>query len=345
MKAPQRNDGAARRPAAPAGPRVVIAGTGSYLPERILRNAELEKMVETTDEWIVTRSGIRERHIARADEATSDMAAEAARRALQQAGVAAEEVDLLIVATVTPDMPFPSTACFVQHRIGARNAACFDLEAACSGFLYGIETARQFITSGTIKTALVIGAEKLSCVTDWQDRSTCVLFGDGAGAAVLRADGDDNRGILTTVMGADGSLTELLQLPAGGSRNPATHETVDKRLHYMKMAGREVFKAAVLSMSEAATRALERCNLTVQDVKWIVPHQANRRIIEAISERLGVPLERFYLNLERCGNMSAASVPVALDEAVRGGRIQRGDVVLLVAFGGGFTWACSVVRW
>jgi len=326
------------------GRRVVIVGTGSYAPERVLTNAELEKMVDTTDEWIVTRSGIRERHIARPDEATSDMASEAALKALAAAGLTAEAVDLIIVATVTPDMPFPNTACFVQKRIGAKHATCFDLEAACSGFLFAVETARQYLLCGTIKTALVIGAEKLSSVTDWKDRGTCVLFGDGAGAVVLQAV-ESERGILATVTGSDGTLTELLNIPAGGSRNPASHETVDQRLHYMKMVGREVFKHAVRTMGEAATRAIEQCGLTVADVACVIPHQANMRIIEAIRERLGLPPEKFFVNLDRYGNTSAATVPLALDQAVRAGRIKPGDVVVLVAFGGGFTWAATVLRW
>jgi 3-oxoacyl-[acyl-carrier-protein] synthase-3 len=323
---------------------VAIVATGSYLPDRVLTNADLEKMVDTSDEWIVTRSGIRERRLARADEATSDMAAEAARRALDQAGVPPESVELIIVATVTPDMMFPSTACLVQHRIGSPRAACFDLEAACSGFLYGVEVARHFVAAGTLNTAVVIGAEKLSAVTDWQDRATCVLFGDGAGAAVLQSR-EGHRGILASVMGSDGSLADLLKIPSGGSRSPATPATVNRRLHYIAMTGREVFKHAVRAMSDAAGKALRRCGLSIGDVTWIVPHQANARIIEAISERLGVPLSRFYLNLERCGNMSAASIPVALDEGVRGGRIRRGDVVMMVSFGGGFTWSCTVLEW
>ncbi len=324
--------------------RVVITGTGAYVPDRVLTNADLERMVDTTDEWIVTRSGIRERRIARDNEATSDMAAEAARRALAAAGVAPEAVELIIVGTVTPDMPFPNTACFVQNLIGAHKAVCFDIEAACSGFLYGVETARQFIASGSIHTALVIGAEKLSCITDWQDRATCVLFGDGAGAVVLSA-GPEERGILSTVMGSDGRLTDLLQLPGGGSRYPTSANTLEKRLHYMKMTGREVFKHAVRAMSDAAAAALNQCGMTVADVACIVPHQANMRIIEAIRERLEAPPEKVYVNLEKYGNMSAASIPVALDEAARSGRIRKGDVVLLVGFGGGFTWGAMVLRW
>lgn len=330
--------------AAGSGRRVVIVGTGSYAPERVLTNAELEKMVDTTDEWIVTRSGIRERHIARPDEATSDMASEAARNALESAGLKAEDVDMIIVGTVTPDMVFPNTACFVQKKIGAKRATCFDIEAACSGFLFAVETARQYLLSGTIKTALVIGAEKLSSVTDWQDRSTCVLFGDGAGAVVLQA-AEGERGILATVTGTDGTLTELLNIPAGGSRQPTSHETVDQRLHYMKMVGREVFKHAVRTMGEAANHAIAQAGLTVADVNCVIPHQANMRIVEAIRERLGLPPERFFVNLDRYGNTSAASVPLALDQAVRAGRIKSGDIVVLVAFGGGFTWAATVMRW
>lgn len=320
-----------------------IVGTGSYVPERVLTNAELEKMVETTDEWIFTRSGIRERHIAAPQEAASDLGAEAARRALESAGVAPESVQLIIVATISPDMVFPCTACLVQTRIGAVNAVCFDIEAACSGFLYAVEVAEQFISSGTVDTALVIGAEKLSAITDWQDRSTCVLFGDGAGAVVLQARGD-KFGIVRTVMGSDGSLSELLHIPAGGSRLPASAETVQNRLHFMKMGGREVFKHAVTKMSEAATTVLSRCGLTVNDVDCVVPHQANLRIIQAIGDKLNVPIEKFYVNLDRFGNMSGASIPVALDEAVRRGRIKRHDLVLFVAFGGGFTWGASLLE-
>lgn len=331
-------------PVPQAGRRVAIVGTGSYVPDKVLTNAELEKMVETTDEWIITRSGIRERRIAAPGQATSDLATEAALRALESAQVKAEDLDLIIVGTVTPDMVFPNTACFVQTRIGAKRATCFDIEAACSGFLYAVETARQFLLAGSIKTALVIGAEKLSSVTDWQDRATCVLFGDGAGAVVLQAvEGD--RGILASVTGSDGSLNELLNIPGGGSRHPTSHETIDQRLHYMKMVGREVFKHAVRNMGEAATRALQQCGLSVKDVACVIPHQANMRIVEAIRERLGLPPEAFFVNLDRYGNTSAASVPLALDEAVRAGRIKRGDVVVLVAFGGGFTWGATVMRW
>jgi len=325
-------------------PTIGIIGTGSYLPERIMTNADLEKIVETTDEWIVTRTGIRERHIASAEQATSDMSAIAAKRALEVAGVTPEEVDLIVVATVTPDMPFPSTACFVQGLIGAKNAFCFDLEAACSGFLYALDVGYRYLASGGGKIALVIGGEKLSGVTDWQDRATCVLFGDGAGAVVLKADAS-GRGIMSAIAGSDGNLTELLNIPGGGSRHPASAETLEKRLHFMKMQGNEVFKHAVRCMCDAGQKALERAGLTMADVKWVIPHQANLRIISAIASRLGVGLDRFCINLDRVGNMSGASIPVALDEAVRDGRIRDGDVLLLIAFGGGFTWGATVVEW
>jgi 3-oxoacyl-[acyl-carrier-protein] synthase-3 len=248
------------------------------------------------------------------------------------------------VATISPDMVFPNTGCFVQSKLGATNAFCLDVEAACSGFLYGMETGRQFVASGAVNTALIIGAEKLSCITDWQDRSTCVLFGDGAGAAVLQARGAKH-GILSTKLGSDGSLAELLMLPGGGSRNPTTEQTVKDRLHYMKMSGREVFKHAVTKMVQAAKDALDRCGLTIDDVDCIIPHQANRRIIEAIGQRLGAPVEKYFINIEKYGNMSAASVVVALDEAAKSGFIKKGDIVLMIAFGGGFTWGASVLEW
>lgn len=325
-------------------PRASILATGSYVPERVLTNAELEKMVDTTDEWILTRTGIRERRIARPDEATSDMGAEAARRALANAGVSPEEVDIIILATITPDMGFPNTACFVQAKIGAKNAFCFDLEAACSGFVYGLDLARQYIGTGSARTVLVIGAEKISCITDWKDRSLCVLFGDGAGAAVVRSQPGHN-GVLASVMRSDGRLSDLLKLPGGGSRNPTSAETLAGGLHFMKMNGRDVFKHAVTSMTDVARLALDKAGLSVGDLKLIIPHQANLRIVSAIGERLGGAPEQYFVNLDRYGNTSAASVILALDEAVRMGRIQRGDRVLLVAFGGGFTWGATVLEW
>ncbi|MFH0879202.1 MAG: beta-ketoacyl-ACP synthase III [Lentisphaerota bacterium] len=323
---------------------VSIAGTGSYVPERVLTNADLEKMVDTTNEWIVSRTGMKERHIARPDEATSDMAAEAARRAMADAGVTPEQIDMIVLGTISPDMGFPNTACFVQNLLGAKNAFCMDIEAACSGFLYCLEVGRQFVASNTVQTALVIGAEKLSSITDWQDRNTCVLFGDGAGAAILQHKGAEH-GILTTALGSDGSLANLLMLPGGGSRHPASEETVKNRMHYMKMSGREVFKHAVTNMVQAAKDALARCGLTIDDVDCIVPHQANARIIEAIGQRLGASPEKYFINIEKYGNMSAASVIVALDEAAKSGRIKKHDIALMIAFGGGFTWGASVVEW
>lgn len=334
-----------RNPRSKETPRPVqIVGTGSYVPERVLTNADLEKMVDTTDEWIVTRSGIRERRIAPEHICTSDMGAEAARRAMDQAGVGAADIDLVICATITPDMPFPATACLVQHKIGVKRAAAFDIEAACSGFVYALEIGQQFITSGTYNTVLVVGAEKLSTIVDWQDRSTCVLFGDGAGAAILRSHGNSH-GILTTCMGADGGQSDILLMPAGGARYPATKESVSAGMHYLKMAGKEVFKLAVTAMLNAAEEAMAKCNLTIDDIKCVIPHQANIRILDAMAERLGSPKEKIYVNLDRYGNVSSASVAIALDEAAREGRFQRGDLILLVVFGSGLTWASCVIQW
>ncbi|HOX03254.1 MAG TPA: beta-ketoacyl-ACP synthase III [Candidatus Paceibacterota bacterium] len=321
-----------------------ITGVGSYLPQRVLTNAELEKMVDTTDEWITTRTGIRERHLAAADESTSDLACQAARRALEMAGVTPEQVDLIIVATITPDMPFPATACLIQHRLGARRAAAFDLEAACSGFIYGLEIGQQFIMSRTYDTVLVIGAEKLSTITDWRDRNTCVLFGDGAGAAVLQ-NRPHSHGLLTVCMGADGAKAGLLSMPGGGSRCPATAESVAAGKHFLRMEGKETFKNAVQAMCTAAEESLRRCEIDIARVACIIPHQANRRIIEAVRERLGATPEQMFVNLDRCGNTSAASVAIALDEAVRCGRIRRGDLILLVVFGAGLTWGAAMIEW
>jgi 3-oxoacyl-[acyl-carrier-protein] synthase-3 len=317
---------------------------GSYLPDKVLRNADLERMVDTTDAWIVSRTGIRERRIAGPDEATSDLAARAARRAMDSAGVSPEQVDLIIVATITPDMLCPSVACLVQQKIGARRAAAFDLEAACSGFVFALEVGQQFIMSHTFETVLVIGAEKLSSIVDWTDRNTCVLFGDGAGAVVLQ-----NRprahGLLTACMGTDGSKAELLCMPGGGSRIPASPDSVASRLHFLRMDGRETFKHAVLAMCTAAQEALARCELTVDRIACILPHQANRRILEAVAERLGVPFDRVFMNVDRYGNTSAASVAIALDEAVGQGRVVRGDLLMLLVFGAGFTWGAAIVEW
>jgi 3-oxoacyl-[acyl-carrier-protein] synthase-3 len=338
--------GKIKLPAAVAPRTVCITGTGSYVPERVMTNADLEKIVDTTDQWILDRTGIRERRIAGDHEPTSFMAAEAARRAMTSAGVTAEQIDMIIVATITPDMVFPNTACFVQHLIGAKNAVCFDLEAACSGFLYSLDVAKQFVATGKYNTVLVIGAEKISSITDWSDRSLCVLFGDAAGAAIVQpARAGQGNGLIHSVMHSDGALADLLKLPGGGSRHPATEETIKQKLHYMKMDGREVFKHAVTCMINAARKTLEDTGLQVADLTLIIPHQANMRIIKAISDRLGGDPSQYFVNLDRYGNTSAASVIVALDEASRSGRLKPGDLVLLVAFGGGFVWGASLLEW
>jgi 3-oxoacyl-[acyl-carrier-protein] synthase-3 len=321
-----------------------ITGVGSYVPVKILTNADLEKMVETSDEWITSRTGIKERRIAAANEFTSDLAAKAAERAMKMAGVTAEQIDLIIVATITPDMPFPATACLVQHKLGATRAAAFDLEAACSGFIYGLEVAQQFIMSHTYDTVLVIGAEKLSSIVDWTDRNTCVLFGDGAGAAILQ-NRENSHGSLTAVMGADGENADLLFMPGGGSRCPTTKDSVDARLHYLRMEGKETFKSAVQAMCSAAQEVLQRCELDISQIKCVIPHQANRRIIDMVGERLGAKPEQLFVNLDRYGNTSAASVAIALDEAVAAGKIQRGDLVLMVVFGAGLTWGAAIIEW
>ena len=323
---------------------VSIIGTGSYVPERVLTNADLTKLVDTTDEWITSRTGIKERRIAAEGENTSDLAAKAAQAAMDNAGITADEIDLILVATVTPDMFFPSTACFVQSKIGAKNAACFDVSAACAGFLYALEIAQQFITSHTYDTILVIGAEKLSSIVDWTDRNTCVLFGDGAGAAILRHRGGGH-GVISTYMASDGGLSDILYIPGGASRSPVTKDNADQRLNCIKMNGKETYKHAVTSMLDAATRALADANLKPSDLACIIPHQANLRIIEAIASRMDIPMERFVINLDRYGNTSAAAVAIALDEANRTGRMEVGDYVLLVVFGGGLTWASSVIQW
>ncbi len=321
-----------------------IVGVGSHVPSQVLSNADLERMVDTSDEWIITRTGIRQRRMAGPDEATSDLASQAASRALANAGVSPDQVELIITATVTPDMPFPSTSCLVQEKLGASRAAAFDLEAACSGFIYALEVGQQFIMSRTYETVLVIGAEKLTSIVDWTDRNTCVLFGDGAGAAVLQHR-PGSHGLLTVCMGADGSKGNVLCVPGGGSRRPACPESIQSRQHYIQMDGRETFKNAVQSMLAAGKEALARCELDISQIACVIPHQANQRIIEAVGERLGAKPEQVFVNLDRYGNTSAASVAIALDEAVSSGRIRRGDLVLLVVFGAGFTWAAAVIEW
>lgn len=327
-------------------PSTVILGTGSYAPERVLTNAELSQMVDTSDEWIYTRSGIRERRIAGAKEQTSDMGVHAARRALDDAGLKPSDIDLLIVATVTPDMPMPAAACLIQHKLGLpTTTACFDLNAACSGFVYALDTACAMVGSGRYRKALVIGVEKLSAIVDWQDRTTCVLFGDGAGAAVIGASPEAGRGLIGTRLGTFGEGVDLLCIPGGGSSAPATADSLAAREHCIRMKGKEVFKLAVRAMDDAARDILEQHQLRADQISLVVPHQANLRIIEAISQYLELPMDRFFVNVDRYGNTSAASIPLALDEARRNGRIKPGDLTLLVAFGAGLTYGSALIRW
>jgi len=322
----------------------IIIGTGSALPIRVLTNDDLARMVETSDEWIRTRSGIRERHICSPGETTSTLATQAARAALEMAGLKAADVDLIIVGTCTPDMPMPSTACLVQKALGAKNAAAFDVSAACSAFVYALSVADKFIKADPKMKALVIGAEVMSSRVDWSDRGTCVLFGDGAGAAVLTGT-KGKRGILASRLKCDGSLWELLYIKGGGCLYPPGAPTSENGVNYIRMKGSEVFKYAVRAMEEVAREVLTDQGLTGADLKLFIPHQANVRIIEAIANRLGVPLDKILVNIDRYGNTSAATIPIALDEAVRGGRIQKNDLVLLDAFGGGFTWGATLIRW
>ncbi len=324
---------------------VIIKGTGSYAPSATLTNADLAKLVDTSDDWIFSRSGIKERRIAAADETASSMGAQAGRAAIEDAGLSAQDIDIVIVATITPDMPFPSTACLVQTRLGIANAICMDIEAACSGFLYIMEVASGLLMTGRYRNALIIGTEKLSSILDWQDRTTCVLFGDGAGAAVLSLSDEPGAGIVDFKLGADGANSDVLYMPGGGCAAPATAETVLERQHFLKMRGKEVFKLAVRVMGQAATDILEQNGLTADQLACVVPHQANVRIIDALSNRLEIPIERFFLNLDKYGNTSAASIPIALDEAKRAGRLRKGDLILLVAFGAGLTWGAALLRW
>jgi 3-oxoacyl-[acyl-carrier-protein] synthase III len=321
-----------------------IAGTGSYVPPRVLNNQDLERMVDTTDEWITTRTGIKERRIADSTLAASDLAFEAASRALAAAGMTADQLDLLIVGTVTPDRLFPSCSCTLQSKLGARNAAAFDLSAACSGFIYSLNVARSMIAAGTATNVLVVGVEVLSRITDYTDRSTCVLFGDAAGAVVLTPSDDPRKGLLSVAVGADGNMGELLYMPAGGSRLPATHETVEGHLHALHMAGNEVFKIAVRGMETIAREAMRQAGIGIDQVDLLIPHQANLRIIDATARRLDVPMDKVLVNIHRYGNTSSASIPVGLDEAVRSGRIGPGSTTVMVAFGGGITWGAAVVR-
>ncbi len=320
-----------------------LLGIGSYGPSRSVSNQDISKFVDTSDEWIQSRTGIKERRFASDDEATSDLSLEAARLAIDNANIQPHEIDLVIVATITPDMAFPSTACLLQHKLGLGKVACFDIEAACSGFLYALDVADAMLCSGRYRKALVVGAEKMSSIMDWEDRTTCVLFGDGAGAAVLSKEGQGAE-LLGFYCGADGSNPSLLCQPAGGSALPATNETISARKHYLSMNGREIFKSAVRVMESSCRQLLEQNNISIEEVDHIIPHQANMRIVESLSQRLGVSLNKFYCNLDRFGNTSAASIPIALDEAWKNGKFKPGQVGIMVAFGAGLTWSSALIR-
>ncbi|MBA3611348.1 MAG: ketoacyl-ACP synthase III [Nitrospirales bacterium] len=321
----------------------VILGTGAYVPKRVLTNADLERMVDTSDTWIIERTGIRERRVVEPGQACSDLAVEAAQRALIAADVAASEIDLILLATCTGDSPLPSTACLIQHRLGATRAAACDISAACCGFIYALAIADAYVKNG-MRHVLVIGSEVMSAITDWTDRNTCVLFGDGAGAVVV-GQGTEGSGILSTHLHANGGLSDMIQVPGGGSREPASKEVLEEKRCFIKMKGNETFKIAVKSMEEATKEALDANKLKMDDVDLFIPHQANMRILNAVGQRLGLAREKLMINLDRFGNTSAASIPLALDQAVQEGRIHKGSVVLLAAFGAGLTWASTVVRW
>lgn len=327
--------------------RARIVGTGHKVPDKVLTNADLEAIVDTSDEWITVRTGIKERRIAAEHEALSDFALPAAEAALEMAGIAGADIDLVLVATVTADRSFPATSTYIQHRIGAESATAFDLSAACTGFLYGLSVGENYIAAGGARNVLVVGGEVLSKIVDWTDRTTCVLFGDGAGAAVLTATNGsaEESGILASRMHADGALGDLIERPGGGSRRPSSHETVDSGEVFITMRGNETFRVAVRSLAEVSHEALDACGLTIDDVDWFIPHQANLRIIDAVGQRLEMPEGRTVVNVERFGNTSAASIPIALDEINRAGKISQGDVVLMAAFGSGLTWGATAVRW
>lgn len=334
-------------PPQPRGIRLLrarIIATGSYTPEKVLTNNDLEKMVDTSDDWITERSGIKQRNIASTGQACSDLAYEASRVALKNAGLKAKDIDLIIVATMTPDSLLPSTGCILQNKLGARDAAAFDVNAACSGFMYGLSIANAYLKSGQYKRILLAGAEVLSKITNWEDRTTCVLFGDGAGAVILEPSTDD-RGLISVNIYADGSMGDLLSIPAGGSRIPASNDSVSKKLHFIQMKGNETFKFAVKTLEKLVIETLKQNKLKASELALLIPHQANLRIIKATAERLGIPMSRVLINIDRMGNTSAASIPLALDEAVNSGKIRPGDYVLLEAFGGGLTWASALLKW
>ena len=324
---------------------IKILGTGSYAPERILTNYDLEKMVDTSDEWIRTRTGIEERKIAADDECASDMAAEAAKNALEAAGLSAEDIDIIILATISGDKPFPSTACFLQKKIQASNAVCFDIQAACSGFLFGLDIINSMmIANPAYKRALMVGVEKISYLTDWQDRNTCVLFGDGAGAMVLEHQ-EDAGGVIASKIATDGNFTDILDVPSGGSARPIDEEVLKERSQFIRMEGQEVFKQAVTAMVGACKDVLDQAGVDASEIRWLIPHQANLRIIKAVGKRLGLTEENVYINVNKYGNTSAASIPIAVDELVRAGKVERGEYLLLTAFGAGLTWGASLIQW
>ncbi|HFB67944.1 MAG TPA: ketoacyl-ACP synthase III [Calditrichae bacterium] len=327
------------------GRKAIITAVGHYVPPNVLTNKDLEKMVDTSDEWITTRTGIKERHILDKDKGTSYMGARAAEMALQERGISPEEVDMIMVATVTPDMMFPNTACLIQEAIGAKNAWGVDLNGACTGFVYALATAAQFVETGRYQKVLVIGADKMSSIVDYQDRNNCVLFGD-AGAAVLLEPGEDEEyGVLDFILKSDGSGGKYLYMPAGGSLHPASHETVEKRMHYIRQEGRTVFKFAVTGMAEVTEAILKKNNLTGKDIKYFVPHQANLRIIDATGKRLGLEPEQVLVNIDRYGNTTAATIPLGISELYHDGKLQKGDLILMAAFGAGFTWGSLLLRW
>ncbi len=324
---------------------IKILGTGSFTPEKILKNIDLEKMVDTTDEWIRTRTGIEERHIAEDNIPNSELSLQAAKNAIEMAKISPEEIDLIVLATITADKTFPSTACILQTKLGAKNAVCFDLGAACSGFLYALETASAMLqTNSRYKKVLIIGSEKMSSIVDWEDRNTCVLFGDGAGAMVL-AESDEENALLGSYLGSNGDYEEILQIPAGGSAMPFSQKVLDEKSFYLKMAGQEVFKLAVNSMVSSCKKVLEEAGVEASEIRWLIPHQANYRILKAVASRLKIKEDNVFMNVQKYGNTSAASIGIAFDEMVRQDKIKKGEYILLTAFGGGLTWGAILLRW
>lgn len=321
-----------------------ITGIGSYLPNKILTNYDLEKMVDTTDEWIIQRTGIRERRIVENGMITSDLATEASLRAMEDAGVTAEELDMIISSTITPDHIFPSTSCYIQQKLGATRASAFDILAACAGFIYAMSIGQSFVNSGAMKTVLIVGAECLSKITDYTDRATCVLFGDGAGAVIIQKSRTKHE-ILSTNLAADGVQADVLIMPGGGAKNPASLESVQQRMHYIQFKGKEVFKLAINNITNMILETVEKNGLRLEDIDLIIPHQSNLRIIEATMEKLGLPMEKAFVNIDKYGNTSSASIPIAIDEARKEGLLHKGNIVMLVAFGGGLTWGSSIIRW